>query len=203
MARDYLAKFRAFVEANPGPHLCACGCAGVIRIKPAHQSKGIPKFIRHHYGNDDKRKDIEEAFFDKIAKGPGGCWIWGGSVRSGYGRLKVGGVTVSAHRFSREFFSGPLAKGMFACHRCDVKLCVNPMHLFAGTAAENSADMVAKERGCAGSSHPNAKLAEDDVRAIRRRAANGEPKRRLSREFRISGWVIRNIIDGKAWTHVA
>lgn len=80
-----------------------------------------------------------------------GCWIWLGSVdKNGYGILSFyaeGKRThVRAHRASFTAFNGQIPEGFFVCHKCDVPGCVNPHHLFAGTALDNTRDMIAKGR---------------------------------------------------------
>lgn len=54
------------------------------------------------------------------------------------------------HRFAFEHFSGMSAKGKVVHHTCDVRNCVNPDHLLLGTARDNSADMVARNRSARG-----------------------------------------------------
>lgn len=78
-----------------------------------------------------------------------GCWLWtGDTLHNGYGRYgDIGKRTMRAHRYSYEKFVGPIPKGMFVCHSCDVPACVNPDHLWIGTAEQNMKDMINKGRG--------------------------------------------------------
>ena len=81
--------------------------------------------------------------------GPNGdCWRWMGRPdRDGYGQIKVGKRNKRAHRVAYELQYGPISAGLFICHACDTRGCVNPAHLWPGTNADNMQDMVAKGRG--------------------------------------------------------
>lgn len=129
-----------------------------------------------------------------------GCWLWTGASVSGYGAINIGTKGgVLAHRVLWEMTFGPIPDGLFVCHRCDVRACVNPHHLFLGTNADNMADCHAKGRGSYGSTRPAAKLTEDQVREIRARRATGESTKALGREYGVGHQIISSIALGKAW----
>lgn len=67
----------------------------------------------------------------------GDCWLWTGSLGSGYGRIFVDGKTEPAHRITYEHFVGPVPDGLELDHLCRNTRCVNPSHLEPVTHAEN------------------------------------------------------------------
>lgn len=105
--------------------------------------------LRRHPGDRTRAASTLEHFLERIEFEPNtGCWLWMGTANreGGYGRARVNGVSVVAHRASWEFHIGPIPEGRQVLHRCDLPPCVNPGHLFLGDQTANMRDMVAKGR---------------------------------------------------------
>lgn len=147
-----------------------------------------------------------------------GCWIWYRSVnRQGYGKLTCLGKSLFAHRTSFATFVSTIPPHLQVCHHCDTPSCVNPSHLFLGTAAQNHADRNRKGRQARGSRqglrvHPHrapmgerngaAKLTSDQVLIIRERISNGARIASIAADFSMSVAAIRFIHHRRTWRHV-
>jgi len=93
------------------------------------------------------QKDIQDRLLLNITENEQACWIWNNSKdKNGYGYIKYQYKTNKAHRVSYILFKGDIPKGMFVCHTCDNPSCINPDHLFIGSAKDNLMDMVKKGR---------------------------------------------------------
>lgn len=151
-------------------------------------------------------------FWAKVSKSPtvDGCWEWTGARMGGthnYGQMRIQGTTFYAHRISFEIHHGSVPDGMQVCHHCDHPPCVRPDHLFAGTAHDNTQDMVTKGRN-AGRPHPGssngfAKLTEAQVEEIRARYVAGARQTALAAEFGVTQANISVIVRGDGWKHIA
>lgn len=76
-----------------------------------------------------------------------GCWLWKGSIGTGgYGVVFAHGQQMKAHRVSKIIFEAEMPGDRLVCHHCDNPTCVNPEHLFFGSAQDNTHDMISKGR---------------------------------------------------------
>lgn len=150
----------------------------------------------------------EQRLWDRVVKGgPDECWLWTGRpTRAGYGQLQVNGRHAYAHRFSYELHYGPIPEGMYVCHTCDVRNCVNPRHLWLGTHLDNIADAARKGKYRGRSStgahqadptRKRAKLSPEQVIAIR--ADRTSSTRALATQYGVGLEAVARIRRGQTW----
>lgn len=93
------------------------------------------------------KRSTPETFWRRVRQDADRCWEFMGALTAaGYGLVGYQGRLVYAHRLAYELAVGPIPDGLRILHTCDNPPCCNPAHLRAGTAADNSRDMVAKGR---------------------------------------------------------
>lgn len=154
-----------------------------------------------------QRKPIEERFWEKVNIGEQNeCWEWKAARINGYGAIGKGGKRggyILAHRLSWEVFhKEPIPDGLFICHSCDNRGCVNPAHLFAGTRRQNVDDMLQKSRQAHGQRQGGSKLTDKDVLEIRQLGAKGIRHEEIASKFGVNRALIGYILRGKIWKHL-
>ena len=148
-----------------------------------------------------------ERFLTHVIKQDDGCWIWKADIRrDGYGQYcwykDKKRTRLGAHRASWQFVHGPITDGLFVLHKCDVRRCVNPDHLFLGTQKDNVQDCLSKNRLPTGERHYNSKLTEEQVRNILRLSHAGFSVREIARSFPVHERQVGRIIRGERWASV-
>lgn len=141
-----------------------------------------------------------ERFMDKVSPEPNsGCWLWTADLGTyGYGRMSTSRTAgpVDAHRLSYRLFRGEIPKGAYVLHKCDVRSCVNPDHLFVGTHADNMQHGVDHKRWPRGSKHWNVKLTEEQARFAKTSPLS---RREVAALLGCSDGTIQSIRNGKSW----
>lgn len=173
----------------------------------------------------DRKGAFASRFWSKVdRRGPAECWPWTAKAvhHGGYGAINAGAIgagKLRAHRVTYEMAHGAIPDGLVVCHRCDNPKCCNPAHLFIGTKADNTHDMMAKGRMkkppvLSGDAHP---LRRDPSRA-KRGASNGNSKitpevaasiwhandglAAIAARFGVSTGTVSDIKAGRTWRHL-
>lgn len=139
------------------------------------------------------------ALMNHSAPDENGCWLWlSGDDGDGYGVARIDGRHLRMHRWFYEQHVGPIPEGMQALHRCDVRRCVNPGHLFLGSNTDNMADKATKGRAAnRDTGNGNAKLTSEQVAHViaTHRPGRNSPtnSKHLARTLGVSARLIRAI----------
>lgn len=153
------------------------------------------------------RKLDAEYFWPRVDRsgGPNACWLWTGAKTGhphgcgGYGVINFKRKAYGAHKVAWTITNGPVAKGLYVLHKCDVRHCCNPAHLFLGTHKDNMDDMTAKGRR-AHHKLTLEKASQIKQRFIPRGNGNGIGNAgELAKEFGVKYGTVHAIVTGKYW----
>lgn len=174
----------------------------------------IPFGFKFRFINETRIiRSLKNLFYHKVLlPNNNGCMIWVGARnktmidKEAYGyfwmhSLKIG---IAAHRFSYQLHNGIIIpnKKILVCHKCDVRLCVAPDHLFLGTHKENTQDMLLKNREARGEKTGTSKLKESDVITIRKLLIDGIEGKEIAKQFNVSKSTISSIKLNENWNYL-
>lgn len=169
--------------------VCECGCGQptLLASKTSARAGWVSGQPMRYLPQHHSYSNAAEYLIDEAT----GCWLWQRDLDAqGYGRLRRGGRTMSAHAWFYEQKFGPVPAGKVLDHvasrGCKGAPCVNPDHLEPVTQLEN----VRRGR--------KAKLTIGDVRQIRALAAT-TPYKDLASRFGVAPSSISNIVAGRLW----
>lgn len=155
---------------------------------------------------EEQKLDWLKRHYEKfVIKKENDCWEWLGSKVNGYANFNHRGKIMKAHRASWIIHHGSIPTSMFVLHKCDVRHCTKPSHLFLGNQIDNMRDMASKGRTGVlhGDKNPSSVLTEDQVIEIKKLLNMGVTVPRVSKDFKVSRSTIHNIKYGVTWKHVA
>jgi hypothetical protein len=180
-----------------------------------HRSNGVPKAFQQ-----DDLSFIKWVYAERIqhrtVNGINGCVDWGGACsKEGYGQIRVSQKTgmrrlYLVHRVALQATLGRILETTeLALHTCDNPSCCNPAHLYVGSAKQNAMDMAdrCRVKGPIAKGHNNnfnSPITEAEAKRIKclyRETALGY--KRIAEIIGVSKFVVRNVVTGKTWKHVA
>lgn len=158
--------------------------------------------------NKGKREEVANLFWKSVDKSdnPNACWEWSAYRNNqGYGMFTPieTRTPIGAHRLSYILHFNDIPEGLFVLHKCDNPPCVNPNHLFLGTAKDNIRDAIQKGRllNRDNSTKRKPTLNEEKIRLIRG-LEESLSRTKIAQAFDVSLNTISNILKGRTWKHV-
>lgn len=162
--------------------------------------------VKRYHGKTTKERFLEKVFKLEDIISPHvntPCWLWTGKPGSfGYGHIHCDGILCMAHRLSWIINKGNIPKGLSVLHRCDIRNCIRPSHLFLGTYLDNFHDAVKKGRWKAGFGEAvgTSKLTAHLVQKIRYEYRDTKAtQKQIGDKYGVTEECIKLIIDGKSW----
>lgn len=145
------------------------------------------------------------------SRGQRSCWLWKGHIKnSGYGVISINTIELKVHRVSYFLAHGRIDDSLMMLHTCDVRRCVNPAHLYQGTAQDNATDM--SRRGhvakLCGEANGKAKLTRQQVKSIKKLLKDKADGRcdlylyQIAQLYGVSPATISYLKNGGRWDHV-
>tara|TARA_B110000503_G_scaffold139588_1_gene228328 strand:- start:868 stop:1350 length:483 start_codon:yes stop_codon:yes gene_type:complete len=138
------------------------------------------------------------------------CWEWKGWInhkKGGYGQLVHNKTLHKAHRISYEIYYAEPLGNLHCLHTCDNPICVNPLHLFAGTNLDNIKDKMKKGRCYTGDqkgeNNGASKLNNKDVIEIRKLYnTKNYTTYKLGEIYNVHRSTISYIVNNKTFKHL-
>lgn len=158
----------------------------------------------------DKRRIIYNSDFERFNKkydvAENGCWVWNGAKnKAEYGNFRLFQIMIGAHVASYLMFNNTFIQKdkNLICHSCDNPKCVNPAHLWAGSASDNIQDALNKNRAYKGVLNGRSVLTEKDIVEIRLKYKTGKhTHKEIAKMYGVAKPTISSILRNESWRHI-